>query len=149
MNRQVPEGENGHKVCIVLRRWRTWTNAVLRLHFTSFRMAIVKRTNDSKRGENVGKREPYKLLVWMWTCAATMKITCRLPRRLKIDLHMAQLYPSWLSTQRTAYHRDPCAVFIAAQYRGSGTSLDLHPRVSDNASVAHRHNSILVCHKEK
>lgn len=50
---------------------------------------------------------------------------------------------------KSIYHRDPCTVFTAAQYRGNGTSLDLHPQMNDNASVVHRHNRILFCHKQK
>lgn len=32
LNRQVLKGEHGPKVCIILSHWRTWTDAVLRLH---------------------------------------------------------------------------------------------------------------------
>lgn len=70
-------------------------------------------------GGDVGNGNSYTLLVWMQTCVATVKIICRLLRKLNKGqprdpaILLLAIYPK---DSKSTYHRDPSAVIIAAQF---------------------------------
>lgn len=63
-------------------------------------MAVVKKTNDKNAGEDVGKEDPYSLLIGIYTASAAIEIPMKVVQRTKsraiMESHRIHLHCSWV-----------------------------------------------------
>lgn len=59
---------------------------IMRYHLTPAKMATINKLTNTSASQDVGKREPYTLLMEVQTGAATVENRTEFPPKLKIEL---------------------------------------------------------------